>query len=268
MHFKTTLSLLLVISIGIPVAAQKQQVDWEAKMLTTELSRLGDPEINLFLPELYKALAESRSETEGPESGPAKEPTKFRAPRQTMMSLLDNPSVRRELKMLDDQYEEIRARSRRIQDRARDYVYSELINSDDGPVSRQSVRTRLQTIREDASREIENAILPFQFERLRQIAFHVQMRQQGVVNVLINDPLATDLGITEEQKESLVEQAKEIDQELAEEIAKLRAKAKEKLFSHLKPEQQKKLETMIGEEFTYEPVVGRKQRGGRKPTEK
>lgn len=42
MHFKTTLSLLLVISISVPVAAQKQQVDWEAKMLTTEITvRLG-----------------------------------------------------------------------------------------------------------------------------------------------------------------------------------------------------------------------------------
>ena len=44
--------------------------------------------------------------------------------------------------------------------------------------------------------------------------------------------------------------AREIEEEFAEEVAKLREQAKEKLFSNLSKAQQRKLSTILGEEFT------------------
>ena len=72
-------------------------------------------------------------------------------------------------------------------------------------------------------------------------------------------PLASELGISDEQKEELREFAKEIDEELAREIAKLHSQAMHKLFSRLKNDQQVKLSKVMGDEFHYLEVDKRKR---------
>jgi hypothetical protein len=253
--FKAVVGPFLLGFVCLVAAAQdKQSVDWEAKMLTTELMSLGDPEINMMLPELYKALAESREEqadAAAPDGPGAKRKT---APKPTLMSLLNNPSVRHEIEMLDSQFEEIQTKNREIQSRTSEQVFSLLMSSRDGSVDHQTVRDGIREIRQDAAKEIEKVILPFQFERLRQIAYQVQMRRQSVVDVLTTDPLATELGLTDQQKGELREKAREINDELAREIAKLRSKAKQKLFSHLRQDQQRKLSAIVGAEFDYQEI--------------
>jgi hypothetical protein len=260
---KVALSLLPIVSICLPVAAQKgQQIDWEAKALTRELQMLGDPEINAFLPDLYYAISRARSETasSSQETDPA---ARWKAPpRTSLMSLLNSADVREEIGMLDYQFDRIQERNREIQSKANERVLSLLIFSKDGSVDRQKVREGIEEIRDEAQQEIEEAVLPFQLKRLKQIAYHVQMRKRGAVEVITNDPLAADLGLTDDQKESLREKAEEIDEELAREIAKLRAKAKQKLFSQLRPDQQRKLSAITGEEFTYQEIDWRRKTGG------
>jgi len=261
MPTKLMLSLLLVGSISVPVAAQKQQqVDWEAKAMAIELQKLGDPDINMLLPELYSALAKDRAETADASSTDEARLKAFTTRKPSLVSLLNNPEVRREIEMLDSQHEDIQARTRSVQSQTGKQIFALLSNSRDGKVDRQKVQEQIDAIRENARKQIEEAIIPFQFRRLQQLAYHVQMSRQGAVNVITNDPLATELDLTEEQIESLKEASKEIDEELAREIAKLRSRAKEKLFAHLNKDQQKKLSTIIGEEFTYEAVERRKQR--------
>lgn len=251
MSLKLILSLSLVAGTCYPAVAQ-QGVDWEAKALATELHRLGDPDIDLILPDLYRAIARSPEELADSSAGKA---TMLRATQQSsLMDLLRDPRVRQELEMLDDQFEEIQAKSQEIQQRTNGRVLTLLGEARNGSLSPQRVRENILALRQEAEREIEKAILPFQFRRLRQVAYHVQMSRRGVADVLTTDPIASELGLSDEQRASLRETAEEVEEELAKEIAKLRAKAKAKLFAKLDKRQQDKLSEILGEEFNGEAV--------------
>ena len=78
---------------------------------------------------------------------------------------------------------------------------------------------------------------------------------------LINkEPLARKLGINDAQKKDLRESEQKIEEELANQIAELRNKARKKLLSKLSKAQQDKLEKILGDDFEF-----RKPSGGKKP---
>jgi hypothetical protein len=259
---KLMLSLLFMTCAWLTAAAQKddQAVDWEAKALATELHRLGDPDIDLILPDLYRAIARSPEELAAA-SGDMDTYRKA-AQRSTMMDLLRDPRVREELEMLDAQFQELEAKAAEVQRRTNGRVLELLAEAKSGSLSQQKVRENILALRQQAAEEIERSILPFQFRRLKQVAYHVQMSRRGVAEVLTTDPLAAELKLTDEQKEKLRETAEEVEKELAEEIAKLRAKAKEKLFAELNEDQQKKLSEILGDHFDGQ-TVGLKPPGRR-----
>ena len=105
-------------------------------------------------------------------------------------------------------------------------------------------------IRGDLVSRFRESLLPEQESRLRQVAYHIQMRRRSVIDVLTTDPLAKELELTEAQKKALRKSAREIEEEFAVELAKLREQAKQKLFSNLSRAQQRKLSEILGEEFT------------------
>ncbi len=267
MKVKFIFSWLLVALICVPVAAQKDKpprdkppkIDWDAKAITKELSKLGDPEINLFLPELYKALQQPQgadASTEKPRA--AKE---HAGTERDMIGLLQNPIVRREIEMIDEQYEEVLTRSREIQSELTRHIGS-LVLSSNGSVDRDDIRQKIAEIREAANKQIEQSVLPFQLKRLEQVAVQVQMRKLGVVAVLTSDPVAAELDITQEQKKRLKERAKEIEEQLARD-RELVPKARDELFSELKADQRQKLSRMIGEDFNYQEVKSRGKEAGK-----
>jgi hypothetical protein len=258
---------LLLCSINLPLTAQDKTaaaeggkpVD-ETKAMLGDLYRLGDPAINKMLPDLYWALKATEGEATGGATGKSKG---VRMP--DVMSILRNPSVRHEIEMLDEQYEDLQDRRSTIVGEMNQQILG-LLNSQGGdPLE---LRAEIVQIRARAEEATEKAVLPFQFERLRQLQYHILMQRVGAVNVLINDPLATELGISDEQKAELREAAKEIDDELAREIAKLRSQAMQDLFSRLKQNQQIKLSKIMGDEFHYMelPKGQRKPIGSKKPT--
>ena len=241
---------LLFCSINLPLTAQDktaapdggQPVD-ETKLLLGDLYRLGDPEINKMLPDLYWALKATGGEAAGGATGK----TAATKP-PDVISILRDSAVRHEIEMLDEQYEDLQERRSEIV-RAMNQQILGLLDSQGGdPLE---LREEISQIRTRAEEATEKAVLPFQFERLKQLQYHILMQRLGAVNVLTNDPLATELGISDEQKEELREAAREIDEELAREIAKLRSRAMQDLFSRLKQNQQIKLSKIMGDEFHY-----------------
>jgi len=258
MPSKPIFGLLLAVATGLPVAAQDKNtpdggkpVD-ETKLLLGDLYRLGDPEINKMLPDLYWALKASEGEASG-SSATKSLGTKM----PDVMSILQNPSVRHEIEMVDEQYEDLQERRSKIARSMNEQIQGLLKAS--GNTDPFELREKIGRIRAQAEEATEKAVLPFQFERLKQLRYHVLMRRLGAVNVLTNDPLASELGISDEQKEELREFAKEIDEELAREIAKLHSQAMQKLFSRLKNDQQVKLSKIMGDEFHYLEVDRRKR---------
>jgi len=252
------LSLLLAAAIGLPAAGQDKNtpdggktID-ETKLLLGNLKRLDDPEINKMLPELYWALKATEGEASG--SSMVKSP---RTKMPDVMSILRNPSVRHEIEMVDEQYEDFQERRSKIVRSMNEQIRSLLTakaNAD--PLE---LREKIGKIRAQAEEATEKSVLPFQFERLKQLRYHVLMRRLGAVNVLTNDPLASELGISDEQKKELREFANEIGEELAREIARLHAQAMRKLFSRLEKDQQVKLSKIMGDEFHYQEVLGKWQ---------
>lgn len=239
------LSLAMTLSFPTLLAAQEEPSDQppvvdEAKILVTELSGLGlDNEI---LTELYWSMRDPLG---------SERPAKFGGGNSDsmagMMSLLDNESVRKELGIEDFQFDEF--------SKLRDSIRSELnkeinLMIEEGGFDRAQLKTRMTEIQGGLVDRFRGSLLPAQADRLRQVAFHIQMRRRSVIDVLTTDPLAKELELTDAQKKALRKSAREIEQEFAVEVAKLREQAKEKLFSNLSKAQQKKLSTLLGEEFT------------------
>ena len=113
------------------------------------------------------------------------------------------------------------------------------------------VLRKIRGITESAQAEMEEVFLPHQLDRLKQLGVRNQMNRQGVLGALMNDPLAAELELTDEQKGKLQKSAKEIESELTREIEELKVKARKKLFSSLTREQQQKLDDLIGDEYQF-----------------
>ena len=245
MRSLTILSLLLVSSLATPLAAQKEPLDEpplvdEAKILVTELSGLGLD--NQILTDLYWSIRDPLG---------SERPSKFGGGNDNymsgIMSLLDSDSVRKELGIEDFQFDEF--------SKLRDSIRSELnkeinLMIEDGALDGEQLKARMAEIRGDLVSRFRESLLPEQEERLRQVAYHIQMRRRSVIDVLTTDPLAKELELTEAQKKALRKSAREIEEEFAVELAKLREQAKQKLFSNLSRAQQRKLSEILGEEFT------------------
>lgn len=161
------------------------------------------------------------------------------------LGLLADPNVRAELEMVDDQYEELKDVSQDIQRRAASKI-RELDFKDS-----ENLIAQIRKIRSQASDELNAVLLPHQLDRLRQIRMQSQLRRRSLVEVLTSDPVKSDLEITDQQSDELREAEKEIQADLAREIAKLQEKARDRLLSRLDVSQKAKAKEMIGDAFEF-----------------
>lgn len=156
------------------------------------------------------------------------------------MGLLADEEVRKELEMVDSQYEELQEMNREIQKQAA----AQLRDLDFGDASWVE---RLREIRQMAGDKIDNVLLPHQVERLRQLRMQNLLRQRSLVDVITSDPVKTELEVTDEQTKILREEEKKIREELEKKIAKLRMQARDRLLGKLRADQAEKVKMMIGE---------------------
>lgn len=161
------------------------------------------------------------------------------------LGLLADADIRRDLEMMDDQYEELKTLNAAIQKRAAEQI-RELDFSD-----RENLASQIRKIRDAATEELNGVLLPHQIERLQQLGVRAQLRRRSLVQVLTSDPVKTTLEITDEQSDALKAKEKEIEAELEREIAALREKAREKLLSSLRPTQKQAVEKMLGASFEF-----------------
>lgn len=161
------------------------------------------------------------------------------------LGLLENPKVREELEMVDDQYKELQRLTSNIQKKAA----IELRNMDFSKVT--NVATRIRGIRNNMKQDIEELLLPHQLKRLKQLETRSQLQRKSIAALLTSDPVKTELNISDDQSEELLAAEEEIEAELAKEIEQLREKAREKLLSKLKSSQREKAEDLLGEDFDF-----------------
>lgn len=168
--------------------------------------------------------------------------------------LLRNEAVQKDLELSDEQIELIEGLS---QGRGgdRESIMAEL-DGLSGEERMEKIREIRDRRTEEMKKELDDILLPHQIERLEQIAN--QASAQGGARSLIGGSLAEKLGITEDQKERLRSKAEELQREMNEKIAKLRAEMQDELLGELTADQRAQYREMMGEAFKFE----RSTRGG------
>lgn len=178
-----------------------------------------------------------------------------------IMSLLQNPGVRKEIELVDDQYAKMKNINAEIQKRMQSQIKSLFSDGKLNIENPKDLVKKIEEARTGAEEEVKKMLLPHQIERLKQVAFHAEMKQKGTFEALTDGKLAELLEITDEQKKALKETSKEIEEDVAKAIAKIRADAKKKLYKELTKTQQKKLDEVLGADFDYKEVDWRKSLG-------
>ena len=174
--------------------------------------------------------------------------TDFVMPAPDPFSLINNPSVQKDLELVGDQLEKVRKlqkeHNRKIQDHFKGFK--------DGSINlnnMEDLRSSMEELKAKQREELNKLLLPQQVDRLKQIAFQTHMRQSGTANALASKKIAEELGLSNEQVKALKDKAKELKKKLAEDIEKLKEKLKEELLSDLTSEQREKIKAMTGEKY-------------------
>lgn len=179
------------------------------------------------------------------------------ADRSQLLGLLSNESVRRELKLTDDQYTGAKQIMEESQKRLSDLIRKMLTEQKDGAIrlGGTAMRELQQENQKVAEAAIEEILLPEQMTRIRQLAYQVDVSQTGLGEALTEGKLGTDIGVHDDQKQNLLDRAAKIELEAKRAIAKIRAAARAKLFEELTPEQRKTAEELLGDYFLYEELT-------------
>jgi Spy/CpxP family protein refolding chaperone len=180
------------------------------------------------------------------------------------LDLLGDENVRRELDLVDDQVTKLRDIQTRIGEDVRAVFQDSGIDfrslGDLTPEEREAkfapIREKAQKVAEDAQKDIDQVLLPQQRQRLKEIVVQSQIRRQGTSGALTSGTLATELNITEDQKEKLRAKQEEVEQELQKEMEQLRLEAREKILSVLTAEQRAKLNSLMGQPIQFQQFGG------------
>ncbi len=148
------------------------------------------------------------------------------------MSLLNDASVQKDLELVDDQVGQLREMqnefAREMKEQIGDFSKGEI-----NPDRFKNVGELVKRIREQQKSRMEQMLLPHQLERLKQVALQKHMEAAGTAGAL-GGKIAEELGITDEQKVQLKEKEKEVKQDMAEKMAKLREDARKNCWRCLR----------------------------------
>jgi hypothetical protein len=171
------------------------------------------------------------------------------------LGLLADENIRADLEMVDDQYRELQVVSEQIRNRSAEQL--RLLDF----TNTAELAQRIRDIREQARKELDSLLLPHQLERLQQIRMQSQLRRRSLVDLLISNPLRSELDISQQQVTELRDAEQEIEKEVQREIQQIRARAREKLLSKLSNKQRTKVKTLIGDDFEFKRAPKNKSKG-------
>ncbi len=159
--------------------------------------------------------------------------------------ILNNPNVRRDLELLDDQYQEIS----RIRKEFNNQISKLRQAIKKNPDKAKDLSISIKRVRKEQEEAVKEVLLPHQQERLKQVKNQMQLESMGTSGALQNGEFAKELNLTAEQKKELTELNKELQKEIQEKLKQLKDKAKKKMLEKLTPEQRLKFKQMTGDEF-------------------
>jgi Spy/CpxP family protein refolding chaperone len=178
------------------------------------------------------------------------------------LDLLNDENVRRELDLVDDQVTKLREVQQRIGEEMRsafegfDFQGLRDLSEEEREAKFAPIREKMEKVNADIQKDIDQVLLPQQRQRLKEIVVQSQIRRQGTSGALSGGALATELNITEEQKEKLRAKQAEVEEELRKETEQLRLEARDKILSVLTAEQRAKLNALMGKPIEFQQFGG------------
>lgn len=164
-------------------------------------------------------------------------------------AMLSNPSVQKDLELVEDQIQQIRDVNADFSARIQDQIGGLRGENGGFDLARaKELGELVKKLKEQQKAEIDNLLLPHQQDRLQQVALQMQMQSMGAARAL-SSKLAEELGITDEQKDRLKKRQKELQEEMEKKIAKMREDVKQELLQELTSQQREKLKELTGAEF-------------------
>ncbi len=164
-------------------------------------------------------------------------------------AMLNNPSVQKDLELVDDQIQQIKDVnadfSARIQDQVRELHRG---NGSFDIARAKELGELVRKLKQQQKTEIDNLLLPHQQERLQQVALQMQMKAMGTARALASK-LAEELDITDDQKDRLKQRQQELQEEMQQKISEMRENMQKELLQELTPQQRKKLKELTGAQF-------------------
>ena len=164
-------------------------------------------------------------------------------------SHLNNPSVQKDLQLVDDQLDQIKKINEEFSEKIQEKMKE--MRDENGNFRLDNTAgfgDLIKDLKTQQEEEIKNILLPNQQDRLEQVSRQIKMRRMGSERA-ITQALAKELGITAEQKKKIKAKSKQIKSDLEAKINELKIKAKQDLLSELTKEQRKKLEDLLGDDF-------------------
>lgn len=180
----------------------------------------------------------------------------FGGAQSSLIALVQRPEIQQELQIIDEQ----RDRVDDVVAGARERIGNEMRSmfADMGNINELSeqerqarfeeIRTKFEKLNKEFEGDLKKALLPHQFDRLKQIGVQQRVQTQGA-GALTSGELAEALNLTDTQREKLEQRAAEVQQELQDKIAQLRLEAREKMLDVLTAEQRTKLNSLMGDSF-------------------
>ena len=161
-------------------------------------------------------------------------------------SMLQNPSIQKEIELVDEQVQQIREIQREFGQKIKEQLK--------GGISGEKAKNLGELIRklkEEQKEKMNDVLLEHQQERLNQVSLQTQLRNSGTANALATANFKEALGLSDEQIEKLRKKATELKKDMEEKIKKMREEMKEELLGELSSSQRRKLTKMLGDK--YEP---------------
>jgi len=186
----------------------------------------------------------------------------------SLVMLLGREDVRTEIKLMPDQVEGLRKMAERMRPERPDFDFRSATDQE-----RSAFMARMQAQQAeraaDAKAQLEELLMPEQFERLEQIALQAQgamalmtpeVAEKLVIGKDLTETMTKDVTASQEEGRELLqtmmrERNREAAGSLREKMEEMRKALETKLVAHLSDEQKAKFEEMKGEPFKFDPAL-------------
>lgn len=167
---------------------------------------------------------------------------------ETMQPLL-NPSVMKDLEIVEEQRQELnkiqQKFSKRTQSIMNQFISSGQLNLE----AKKKMALELSGLEKEKTLEFSKVLLPHQLERIKQVSHQIQVKNRGVAGALNYGKLSKELKVTDEQKKKFAEIQQQLYEDIKEKTKQLNEAAMKRVLAELSLKQRDKYKQLTGSKF-------------------